>query len=522
MRLWLSQRFRSMRSRNDSLVGESGFDTHHDQGHNQRRGARNAMSLEALEAIVESRLRLMMRSKWLVGIFAILLIGGLVGLGIYLTERPTVLRMAVGPAGSLDARVAETLAKTFANDHAGYGLKIIGTDGPAKSGSLIDKGDTDLAIVRGDLGMSPHGLAVAIARRDVVVLMVPPAGARGNAHGAEARSAKKGKSGAKIEKVGDLAGRRVGIVSDSDATTDLLTVLLTQYGVPTEKVNLSLVPVEQLRTKIQENEIDAVFVVAPPGSQTMSKSVAAATFGKEVPTFLEVQAEAIAKRYSAYESNEVPAGTFGGTPPLPDDSLTTLSVAHYIVARKGMNENTVAAFAKLLYGDRQVLADAFPGVVKIQTPSTDKDAAVPVHPGAAAYLGDTQKSFFDRYGDSIFYGLLILPFFGSAAAAVAGYFKAGGRSRRLRLVNHLLEIVSRARRADSMGTLDHLQAETDKILKFTLHQITANQIDESIMQGFTLALDQARLAIADRRAYLLGMPPSAEGAVHEFKTVSMG
>ncbi len=513
MRLWLSQRFRLMGKRHDSLVGEGGFGTHHDQGHDQRRGARNAMSLEAIEAIVESRMRLMMRSKWLVGIFTILLIGGLVGLGVYFSQRPTVLRMAVGPAGSLDARVAETLAKTFANDRAGYHLNIIGTDGPAKSGSLIDKGDTDLAIVRGDLGMSPHALAIAIARRDVAVLMVPPATGRGG---------KKGKSGPKIEKVGDLAGRHVGIVSDSDATTDLLNVLLTQYGVSNDKVNLNSIPVEQLRAKIQENAIDAVFVVAPPGSQTIMKSVAAATFGKEVPTFLEVQAEAIAKRYSAYESNDVPAGTFGGSPPLPDDSLTTLGVAHIIVARKGLNENTVAAFAKLLYGDRQVLADAFPGVVKIQSPSTDKDAALEVHPGAAAYLGDTQKSFFDRYGDSIFYGLLILPFFGSAAAAVAGYFKAGGRSQRLRLVNHLLEIVTRARRADSMATLDHLQLETDKILKITLHQITANEIDEGIMQGFTLALDQARLAIADRRAYLLGMPPSVEGAVHEFKTVSMG
>ena len=63
-----------------------------------------------------------------------------------------------------------------------------------------------------------------------------------------------------------------------------------------------------------------------------------------------------------------------------------------------------------------------PHEIKIEAPSTDKDANVLVHPGALAYLTDDQKTFFDRYGDTIFYGLLIFPIFGSAIAAVASYF----------------------------------------------------------------------------------------------------
>jgi hypothetical protein len=60
-------------------------------------------------------------------------------------------------------------------------------------------------------------------------------------------------------------------------------------------------------------------------------------------------------------------------------------------------------------------------VVRSVTPSTDKDADAVVHPGALTYLNDSQQSFFDKYGDEIFYGLLIFPVFGSALAGMASY-----------------------------------------------------------------------------------------------------
>ena len=76
----------------------------------------------------------------------------------------------------------------------------------------------------------------------------------------------------------------------------------------------------------------------------------------------------------------------------------------------------IATLAKLIYSSRLALAAAMPGEIKIAAPATDKDADVIVHPGALAYLNDDQKSFFDKYGDDIFYGLLIFPIFGSAIA----------------------------------------------------------------------------------------------------------
>src|SRR5208282_1781400 len=116
------------------------------------------------------------------------------------------------------------------------------------------------------------------------------------------------------------------------------------------------------------------------------------------------------------------------------------------------------------------LAAAMPGEIKIKAPPTEKDAGVTVHPGALAYLTDDQKSFFDKYGDDIFYGLLIFPLFGSAVAALASYFRHGGRTRRLRLLQRLLDLVRKAHAAPSLEALDQMQTDVDNLVVAVIHQ----------------------------------------------------
>jgi len=72
-----------------------------------------------------------------------------------------------------------------------------------------------------------------------------------------------------------------------------------------------------------------------------------------------------------------------GNPPAPADNLKTLSFPEYLVARKTSRHDRIATLARLIYSSRQSLAAAMPGEVKIEAPSTDKDAAVIVDPGAS-------------------------------------------------------------------------------------------------------------------------------------------
>ncbi len=94
-----------------------------------------------------------------------------------------------------------------------------------------------------------------------------------------------------------LSGKRVGIVTGNEATTGLLELLLSHYGVPLAKVTISQIDPDNLADAIKNNQVDALFVAGAATGQAISSVVAAATVNGKPPSFIEIdQADGIAKR----------------------------------------------------------------------------------------------------------------------------------------------------------------------------------------------------------------------------------
>ena len=163
---------------------------------------------------------------------------------------------------------------------------------------------------------------------------------------------------------------------------------------------------------------------------------------------------------------------------------------------------------KLLFGVRQSLASDYPAIAQMTKPDTDKDAAVLAHPGAAAFIDDDQKTFFDKYSDFIYLGIMVFSGFGSGAAWLASYSRADDRIRKLRALETLLDIAATARSAETHEQLDRLRCDVDDLVRRTMHQVERNDLDESAMVAFSIALNQAQCAISERRAVL-----TAQGVV---------
>ena len=154
----------------------------------------------------------------------------------------------------------------------------------------------------------------------------------------------------------------------------------------------------------------------------------------------------------------------------------------------------------------------FPLAAKIETPDTDKDAAIPVHPGAAAFVDGEEKTFLDRYSDFIWWGLMALSAMGSVGAWFAGYLKKDERNNNSSLRERLLDMIAAARKSDSTEELDQMQAEADDILRDTLHCFEHGAIEEGALTAFNIALEQFHNAVADRRALLISMPQNLQRA----------
>jgi len=438
----------------------------------------------------------------LAGILAV--VGTLAG-AYYFAMRPVTLRIAVGPANSDDLRLVQKLTQAFA--HHSVRLRPMQTDGATASAQALADGGADLAIIRGDLEVPKNAQAVATLRKNVAVLWVPPS-AKGKGR----------KAGPKITKIPQLSGHRIGVVGRTEANVNLLKVILQQYGVDPGKVDIVQFPANEAAEAIRSQKADAYLAAGPVNSKITAEAIAASTRDGGTPTFLAIDsAEAIAQNHPAYEASEIPAAAFGGSPDRPDDEVKTISFSHHIVARKGLSESTVAAFTRQLFAIRQSVMAEFPLAAKIETPDTDKDAVIPVHPGAAAFVDGEEKTFLDRYSDYIWWGLMALSAMGSAGAWFAGYLKKDERSNNSSLRERLLEMLAAARRSDSADELDQMQAEADDILRETLHCFEHGAIEEGALTAFNIALEQFHNAVADRRALLTSMPQNLQRASAQFR-----
>ena len=444
----------------------------------------------------------------LAGVLAI--IGALAG-GYYFAMRPVTLRVAVGPANSDDVRVVQALTQAFNQTHSHIRLRPMQTDGPTASAELLADGKTDLAIIRGDLDVPKNAQAVATLRKNVAVLWVP-ASAKG----------KGKKAGPKITKIAQLAGHRLGVVGRTPANINLLKVILQQYGVDPGKVEIVQFPATEVADAIRSQKADAYLAAGPVNSKVTAEAIAASTHDGGTPTFLAIDtAEAIAQNHPVYEASEIPAGAFGGSPDRPEDEIKTISFSHHIVARKDLSDTTVAAFTRQMFAIRQSVMSEFPLAAKIETPDTDKDAAIPVHPGAAAFVDGEEKTFIDRYSDYIWWGLMLLSATGSAGAWFAGYLKKDERSTNSSLRDRLLDMISIARHSDSTEELDQMQAEADNILRDTLRSFEHGAVEEGALTAFNIALEQFHNAVADRKALLMSMPQNLQRASAQFRATGI-
>jgi TRAP transporter TAXI family solute receptor len=446
------------------------------------------------------------RRTVLVMIAGVLAIIGALAAGYYFAVRPTILRIAVGPANSDDVKVVQALTQAFAQHRSHIRLKPVQTDGVVASADALAKGKVDLAIVRGDVDVPRNAQAVATLRKNFVVLWVPPPA-----------KVKGKKAGAKITKIAQLAGRRVGVIGKTQANVNLLKVILQQYGIDPSKVEIIQFPANEAAEAIRNQKADAYLAAGPLNSRITIEALAASGKDGGTPTFLSIDAaEAIVQSHPVYESGEIPAGTLGA-PDRPDDAVKTISFAHHIVARKGISDMTIAAFTRQLFSIRQQLMADFPLAAKIETPDTDKDAVIPVSPGAAAFIDGDEKTFLDRYSDFIWWGLMALSATGSIGAWFAGYLKQDERHNNSALREKLLDMIAQARKCDSGEELDRMQADADDILRDTLQCFEHGAIEEGALTAFNIALGQFHHAVADRRALLSSLPQNLQRASAQFR-----
>lgn len=451
---------------------------------------------EQVENAGAARRRLKRRNSSLAILAVGLFVFGIAAGVLYYGLRPVTLQIAVGPTGSDDVKLVQAFAQAFARDGSSVRLKPVATQGAAESIALFAANKVDLAVARGDLNLPASAESAAILRKNVVVLWAP-SGAKG------AR-----RSAAKIKGIDDLAGHKIGVVGSTPANVTLLRVILTESGVNPDKVAVSQFATNQIADLARDPSLDAYMAVGPLDSKVTSAAIAATAAARGELRFLPIDvSEAIAQKHPLYESEEIPGSIFSSSPARPEDKVETVSVNHLLIAQHDLPEATVGALVRQLFTLRLQVARDAPAAAKIEKPDTDKDAALPAHQGAAAYIDGTERTFLEKYSDYIWAGILLLSGLGSAGAWLRHYFKRNEREQYIGHRDNLLKLITQVRGAETPEELERMMSDADDLLREALDCYDDGAIEEGDLSAIGLTLEQFHHAVADRRVVIGGDRP---------------
>src|SRR6478672_2298566 len=261
-----------------------------------------------------------------------------------------------------------------------------------------------------------------------------------------------------------LRGRRVGVIG-GETNTKIVDVMSKEYGLDRAKA-FKDIDWSDARRAIQSKEVGALLIVIPLAEKYLSLVRDIFQHGpKALPVLIPIEsAGAIAETERAYESFDVPKGTLRGSPPVPDDDLPTLRASLYLVANKKLGSDLIATLTQTIMDVRRDLLREQPIFAQITAPSTDQDAYLPLHPGAAAVYNATRQSFMDEYGNWIYLTPMVL---GGIATVLAAAWKFLGIAPFANdgPLDTLYALGRRIRKADTEAELGTIEDEIDDILK---------------------------------------------------------
>jgi TRAP-type uncharacterized transport system substrate-binding protein len=418
---------------------------------------------------------------------AVVLATGATLFGYRWYARPTTLTIAVGSLDGEATRLMSALASRLAAANAPVRLKLVETASALEAAEMFSSSKTDLAVVRGDVGDLSQAQAVIVLAHAVVLLVAPP--------------------GSSISDMAGLKRLTVGVVG-GEINRPVVDALTEEYDLGRANVVFRNLAFAETRRALEAREVRALLIVVPLAEKyLMMLRGLFPQSPKSTPVLIPIEsAGAIAGKRRAYESFDVPKGTLRGSPPNPSDDLTTLRVSFYLVASKQLGNDVAGDLAEALMKARRDLLGELPILAQITAPSTDSDAFLPVHPGAAAFYNGTQVSFLDQWGNAIFLAPMILGALISVAAAAWKFLREGEPGKSEQALDLLYALGRRIRSAEGEQELSEIEREIDKVLQ--MQRVKAAAGDENALDGTTLNVAAHRLQslVHDRRTLLAARP----------------
>ena len=423
------------------------------------------------------------RQKLLFAVLTLILTGVTVGGGRILFRDSETLTFAVGDAKGPEARFATKLAAVLKNTNSRLHLKIVPNADNAKALAQFDRREADLAVLRTDAKVPLRARTIALLEHDVLLLISP--------------------GSKKIKSLAELKKKKIAVLADGDNGAAFVRNLLEMTDSSDAGSRVQLAPPNATLDKLfASGGYGAVTVIAHTSKIVKDKNYE--QYAKRGGFTLNAidEAKALARKNPGISGETLTAGMLSSAPEIPDDDLDTIGLEWLLVAQARMSTSTAGDLARTIYENKAALAleDGFAS--RIEPASTDKDAFIVAHQGAAEYINDDTKSFMDRYSDMMYLGAAALSVIGSIFAAIYTNLTRVAPEKAGELATAILDIGERIEHVNSLDSLEALQDELEAILRGAVIGLRDGTISTDGLDTFKLGYEFVRDEIGMRRDHL--------------------
>jgi TRAP-type uncharacterized transport system substrate-binding protein len=393
------------------------------------------------------------------------------------------LTFAVGDANGPEARFANKLAAVLKSTNSRLQLKIAANADGTRALAQFDRRAADLAVLRTDAKVPPRARTIAILEHDVLLLIGP-----GNK---------------KIKSLAELKKKKIAVFAEGDNSAAFVRNVLEIPENTEAGSRVQMAPPNATLDKLfTSGGFGAVIVIAHMSKIVKDKSYEQnARRGGFTLNAID-ETKALARKNPGLSEETLTAGTLSSSPEIPDDDLETIGLEWHLVVQSRMSTSTAGELARAIYENKAALAleDGFAS--RIEPASTDKDAFIVAHQGAAEYINDDTKSFMDRYSDVMYLGAAALSVIGSIFAAIYTNLTRVAPEKASQLATAILDIGERIEHASSLDALEALQDELETILRGAVIGLRDGTISTDGLDTFKLGYEFVRDEIGMRRDHL--------------------
>jgi len=409
----------------------------------------------------------MSRTLWLRWAFALSGLVAILSGALILYRWPATLTIAVGPENSPLLSYTQEIRDALVAARSPYRLRIIPTSGSSASSKVLDARKADLAIVRSDDETSQHARSLVLLQKKTFFAIgrkISPEkspGVNGKAVDSLATSdvkpartatdppiavsseaarpavdkpvrAKKAKDGDDEKEENNFLediGKLRGAVLERRGSNDLPAVrlLLEHYGMDARTKALLTLNRKGAEEAFRNNRIDYLIILAHPSELAIRQLIRSTrkVLGDKFVIIGPPGAKGLAYQVKTMQLSSLPAGVFGGNPPLPASDLESVAVTYEMVATTRMGERKAANLTKTLKDLRTLLRGSDDGEFAIEMPSNEEARRYLPHPGSVAVSNGEVKTLLDAYNDIIWLALFGMGLVGSAISSLLSWLGLG-------------------------------------------------------------------------------------------------